>query len=668
MAVAERSRDVSTQSDSTSNTRPAISRSSEDWHRLLVDAVKDYAIYMLDATGHVVTWNSGAQQIKGYQASEAIGKHISLFYPPEEVERGKVEQVLRVAAAEGRLEDEGWRVRKDGSRFWADVVITALRGDAGELVGFAAVIRDITEQRARDHALRQAEEQMRSVVNHVIDGIITIDEQGMVRSFNPAAEKTFGYQAHEVLGRNVKMLMPEPDHSGHDDYLKNYYRTHQPKIIGIGREVLGLRRDGSTFPMELAVSEYNLAGRRYFTGIIRDITDRKQLERNLHERVAELAEASHRKDEFLAMLAHELRNPLAAISSAVQLSSAPGLQDQIDWSMDIINRQVKHLTRLIDDLLDVSRITRGKVQLRKEEIDAYTVINGALEAVRPLIKQRNRELIVSIEPGIRLEADPTRLELILVNLLTNAAKFTESEGTIWLSAGREGDEIVIKVRDNGIGIPSDNLPQMFELFVQGDRSLARSEGGLGIGLTLVRSLTELHGGSVSGASEGPGKGSEFIVRLPALPRSAEAVLQVPENPPRETAHRARILIVDDNVDLVSGLVRLLELFGHDVRTAYDGPSAFETARMFTPEFVLLDLGLPGMDGYQVAARLRQEQGTQNAVIIAITGYGQEHDRIRSRQAGFDHHLVKPIDQNLLVSLIGYENVLPTFRTSPAVPG
>jgi len=616
-----------------------------------VDAVKDYAIFMLDPTGLVVTWNTGAEHIKGYRAAEAIGKHFSLFYTPEDVASGKPERELEIAAAEGRLEDDGCRVRKDGSRFWVNVVITAFRNDAGELMGFVQVIRDMTEQRARDYALREAEERMRSVVNHVIDGIITIDERGLVESFNPAAEKTFGYPAIEVVGRNVSMLMPEPHHSGHDGYLANYFRTHQSKIIGIGREVEGLRSDGSIFPMELAVSEFNLAGRRYFTGIIRDITERKRLERELHKRVAELDETGHRKDEFLAMLAHELRNPLAAITTAVQLSTMSGVQDQINWSMEVINRQVKHLTRLIDDLLDVSRITRGKVELRKEKIDAYPVINGALEAIRPLIKQRNHELIVSLQAGLRLDADPTRLEQILVNLLANAAKYTESGGTIWFTAEHEGNDIVIKVRDTGIGIPPEKLPQMFELFAQGDRSLARSEGGLGIGLTLVRSLAEMHGGSVTATSEGPGKGSEFMVRLPAVAARAEEIPRLPAKTPQANAHRARILIVDDNVDMVRGLVRLLELLGHDVQTAYDGPTAIEAARVHRPAFVLLDLGLPGMDGYQVATRLRQEQGSQDAVIIAVTGYGQEDDRCRSREAGFDHHLVKPIDRNVLVTLI-----------------
>jgi PAS domain S-box-containing protein len=501
---------------------------------------------------------------------------------------------------------------------------------------------------------KQAEERLRSVVNHVIDGIITIDEYGKVESFNPAAEKIFGYSAAEVVGRNINMLMPAPYHDEHNGYLENYRRTGIPKIIGIGREVSGRRSDGIVFPMELAVSEFRVEGRRYFTGIVRDITERKRLEQELHQRIEQLAEADRRKDEFLAMLAHELRNPLAAIHSAVQLSALSGLEEHINWSMDVINRQIKHLTRLIDDLLDVSRITRGKIDLRKETVDVATIVNRAVESVRLLIDQRQHQLAVSCSPGTMwLEADPTRLEQILVNLLSNAAKYTDDGGRIWLSAGRDGDEIVIRVRDSGVGIPSAVLPRMFDLFAQGDRSLARSEGGLGIGLTLVRSLTELHGGRVEAASEGLGKGSEFVVRLPAARFPRPGTERPGEAPaPIQPKRSRRILIVDDNVDTARGLARLLMLLGHETQVAYDGPSAPAAVEEFQPDTVLLDIGLPGMDGYEVARKLRALPRGQNLLLVAVTGYGQETDRRRARETGFDHHLTKPIDFKTVVSLIG----------------
>ena len=363
----------------------------------------------------------------------------------------------------------------------------------------------------------------------------------------------------------------------------------------------------------------------------------------------ELRANDRRKDEFLAMLAHELRNPLAAIDNAVVLLNvADPRREQLDWSVDVIGRHVRHLTRLIDDLLDVSRITRGKIQLRKMKIDAYPVLSSAIESVRPLIQERKHKLSTAFGTDLILDSDPTRLEQIAVNLLLNAAKYTESGGQIWFSAHHEGNEIVIRVRDNGVGIPADQLSTIFALFVQGERSLERSAGGLGIGLTLVQTLTELHGGTVVAHSRGSGKGSEFIVRLPAAP--AGLVRRSGPQPKHEppSSHSARILVVDDNTDLARGLARLLEFHGHKVAIAYDGPSGFVMAKEWHPEFVLLDIGLPGMDGYQVAALLKQDDDTKNAMIIGISGYGQDEDRKRSAQAGFDRHLVKPIcSQDLL---------------------
>ena len=625
------------------NDPPAELIGSEELCRLLVEGVTDYAIFMLDPAGHVVSWNAVAERIKGYRAEEILGQHFSRFFPAEDIARGEPGQILSTTIEKGRIEEERWRVRKDGSRFWANVIITAIHDIDGRLRGFSAIIRDLSERKKADEALR-------SVLDHVIDGIITIDEHGTVESFNPAAEKIFGYRADEVLGKNVNMLMPEPYHGEHDGYLANDFRSGPPKIIGISREVIGRRSDGSTFPMDLAVSEFHLSDRRFFTGIVRDITERKQLEQELRRRLGELAETDRRKDEFLAMLAHELRNPVAAIRSAVQLTDRHGDEQQIGWSMAVINRQIEHLARLIDDLLDVSRITRGKIELRRETVDVSSILKSAVATVQPFIERRKHELAVSVEPGTSwLEADPTRLEQIVVNLLMNAGKYTEDGGHLWLSAEREGNDIIIRVRDTGIGIPPEKLPEMFELFAQGDRSLARTEGGLGIGLTLVRSLAERHGGSVSATSAGPGKGSEFLVKLPAARRPEAEAGQA--GPPGPHAPASRILVVDDNVDLAQGIARLLRRVGHDVRIAHDGAAAIEAARAFRPEVVLLDIGLPMIDGYQVARQLRGEHCSKDTRIIAISGYGHEEDRRRSSEVGFDHHLVKPIDFHSLMTLL-----------------
>jgi CheY-like chemotaxis protein len=352
------------------------------------------------------------------------------------------------------------------------------------------------------------------------------------------------------------------------------------------------------------------------------------------------------------MLAHELRNPLSAISSAAHLAWQSHFSEKDRrFGQEVIQRQVKHLSRLIDDLLDVSRITRGKIELRHEFLEVGAIIEQAVESVRPLIEERGHHLELVTSPGsLSIMGDATRVEQIIVNLITNAAKYTEASGIIRLTAEQVGTEVVIKVRDTGIGIPPERISEMFELFAQGDRSLARSEGGLGIGLTLVKRLTEMQGGSVTGHSQGTGKGSEFVVRLP-LARTPRAEIAGEAAPVKSIKQQTRILVVDDNVDAANGLAMLLKILGHEVETAYDGPAALALARVRRPDIILLDLGLPGMDGYRVADELRHEGLCKETVLIALTGYGQEEDVRRSRSAGFDHHLVKPVDFEILASLI-----------------
>lgn len=365
-----------------------------------------------------------------------------------------------------------------------------------------------------------------------------------------------------------------------------------------------------------------------------------------------LRESDRRKDEFLAMLAHELRNPLAAVNNAVTILKLSADEESRNWASDVVERQVRQLVRLIDDLLDVSRITSGKIRLRKDFVDASSILDQAVESARPLIDERRHTLGVSIERGnLPVHVDAARVEQIVLNLLTNAAKYTESGGQILLTAKREGEQVVIGVKDNGIGIPPEKLPEMFQLFTQGDRTLARSEGGLGIGLTIVQKLAEMHGGSVVAASGGPGQGSEFMVRLPLARKPAGAGTNA-QRGRLPAGSGSRILVVDDSVDTARGMVRFLKLLGNEAITVHDGHAAIETARTFRPDFVLLDIGLPGTDGYEVATALRGEELLKDAVIIAVSGYGQEEDRRRSHAAGFDHHLVKPVDFDSLISLIG----------------
>jgi signal transduction histidine kinase len=358
----------------------------------------------------------------------------------------------------------------------------------------------------------------------------------------------------------------------------------------------------------------------------------------------QLEAASRAKDEFLAMLGHELRNPLSPILTALELMRLRGAATDAQPERQVIERQVRNLMKLVDDLLDVSRITRGNIQLDKEPIEVSAVVAKAVEAASPLLEQRAHRLALRIPAaGLRVDADPTRLAQVLSNLLINAAKYTPSGGDIAVDASREAADIAIRVRDTGSGIAPDLLPRLFDLFVQGDRRPDRAPGGLGIGLTVARALVEQHGGTISARSDGPGRGSEFVVRLPARLDAATSAAPASAAEPPPRADGTRILVVDDNEDAAEGLALSLKLRGYLVRMAHDAPSALEAAREFRPKVALLDIGLPVMDGYELAARLRKLPGLADVRFIAVTGYGQESDRARSRAAGFHAHLVKPAD-------------------------
>ena len=496
-------------------------RVSETSFRLLVDSIRDYAIFMLDRTGRVASWNPGAQRFKGYTADEIIGSHFSVFYPPEDIASGKCERELEIATETGRFEEEGWRIRKDGSRFWANVVISAIRDSEQRLLGFAKVTRDLTER-------RRADEERAQLV---------------------AAEQT-----------------------------------------------------------------------------------------------------NRTKDEFLAMLSHELRNPLAPIVTALQLMKMRPGSDELARERHIIERQVQHMVRLVDDLLDVSRISQGKVDLKMQPLELAEVVASAIDMARPLIEARQHTLTIDVPPsGLDFSGDAVRMAQVVANLLTNAAKYTDQGGTIAVRGGRESDDIVLRVEDNGVGIAADLLPRIFDPFVQAPRGVDRSGGGLGIGLTLVRSLLQLHGGSVRAYSDGPGHGSTFVIRLPT---EITAVDQRPGQRPlaKEASRKRRVLVVDDNADAALLLAELLSTRGHEVRVAHDGVEAMNIVSEFRPDTAVLDIGLPIMDGHELARRMRELLG-RACVLIALTGYGRAEDRHKSRAAGFDMHLVKPVDPTQIVRLI-----------------
>lgn len=501
----------------------------------------------------------------------------------------------------------------------------------------------------------QAKALLAAIVASSDDAIISKTLEGRILTWNAGAERLFGYSATEAVGQPITLLIPPERHEEEASILARLRRGEHLEHF----ETVRVTKDGRRLDISLTVSPVRDAAGTIIAAskVARDITPHKQAE-------AALREADRRKDEFLAVLAHELRNPLAPIRNSLHLLGLGSLDDpEVAGVVEIMERQVNHLVRLVDDLLEVSRITRGKIELRKERVEVAAVVRSAVETSRPLIEAAGHQLALTIPPEpLTLEGDPVRLAQVIANLLNNAAKYTDAGGQIWLSVRRADEGVAISVRDTGVGIPLDMLPRVFRLFMQVDRHSGRAQGGLGIGLSLVKSLVEMHGGSVTAHSEGPGQGSEFTVRLPLAAAGHPA--DIPERKDRPLAALAarRVLVVDDNRDAAQSLGMLLKLFGADVRIALNGPDALAALATYKPTVVLLDIGMPGMDGYEVARRIRQQSDLPDVTLIALTGWGQEEDRRRSRAAGFDYHLIKPADvsalQTLLISLKGNPKSLP----------
>jgi PAS domain S-box-containing protein len=645
------------------------------------------AVLTVDEEGRVALFNPAAEQTFRCPAAEALGRPAGDFLPEWPGPTGAADAA---AAPSFRWDTEGRRC--DGERVPLEVAVSRAETHGGRW--WTCIARDVTERRQAEEerarlireqaarveaertsaALRESEQRLRNQ-QQWLEGVLNLMPVPLLLIEPGTARVLFANRAaHEFAGGSFPLGRPaEEYHLVYDLTDAEGRRPGLSEIPGV-RVARGERLDG------VEMDWHTPGGKRSLlvyadtlpamhglpaTGVVafQDVSRLKQVE-------AELRESHRRKDEFLATLAHELRNPLAPIRNALAVLRLTGADPtRREEARGIMERQVRQMVRLIDDLLDISRITRGKIELRRERVALADVVRSAVESSRPLIDLAGHTLTVTLPPGpVILDADPTRLAQVLLNLLNNAAKYTEPGGHLGLTAevvageGRPAS-LEIRVRDTGVGIPKGMLPQVFEMFTQVDRSLERAQGGLGIGLSLVRGLVQLHGGTVEARSEGPGKGSEFVVRLPLPPQVPLEPQPAPGAAPAGTngsAARRRVLVVDDNIDSANSLGRLLDLLGYETHTAHDGPAALADASRFRPDVVLLDIGMPGMSGYELARRLRRLPGMSRALLVALTGWGADDDRRRSHEAGIDYHLVKPVDISGLQELLA-ENAEPSSR-------
>lgn len=614
----------------------------------IVESSEDSMI-SINFDGFITSWNKAAERLYGYPAVEAIGKPLTMLTLSEDLKQ-VLSNIDKIKHGEKVEIFDTVRLNKDGREMDLEVVLSPVKDGAGQVIGVSTIARDITEGKRAAYALEISETRYRRLFETAQDAILILDAlTGKIQDANPFIKKMLGYSEDELIGKELWEIGLFQDVEASQKAFRELQERGHIRYDHLPLET----KSGQTVEVEFVSNVYQVDKRQVIQCNVRDITERARLERQMREQAEALADLNRHKDEFLAMLSHELRNPLAPILNAAHL-----LRNQRDdnpmrqQARDIIERQAGQMARIIDDLMEVSRVTTGRIKLHQEHLDIRGIVEHAVESTRPLIDQRKHELSVSLpDEPIWLHADAARLEQVIVNLLNNAAKYMDKSGHIWLSVEQEGDKAVLRVRDTGVGIAPELLPLIFDLFTQADRSLDRSQGGLGIGLTVVRRLVEMHRGTVEANSAGLGKGSEFIVRLPVGLSPARRS----ESPAIETAEpggaRWRVLVADDNVDSANVTALLLRELGHEAQVAYTGATALEAAYEYQPNVVLLDIGMPKMDGYEVARRLRQHPQLRNIWVVAVTGYGQESDRRRSQEAGFDYHLVKPVGAEKLKELL-----------------
>jgi PAS domain S-box-containing protein len=654
-------------------------RQSEERFRLLVESVRDYAIFMLDPDGHVLTWNAGAERFKGYRAPEIVGQHFSRFYPPEALARGVPEHELKVAKDTGAFEDEGWRVRKDGSLFWANVVITAVRNADGQLLGFAKVTRDLTQTRAHEEELRRSEERFRLLVEGVSEyAIFMLDANGRIATWNVGAERIKGYTASAVIGQHFSIFYP-------NDVRESGWPEHELQVAAEKGSFVDsgwrLRKDGTTFWANVTITALRDASGRLlgYAKLTRDLTETKRVEamESVNQRRDEMldAERSARmtaqratrvKDEFLATLSHELRTPLSAILGWTQVllrGESPKGPDEQKRAIEVIDRNARAQVRLIDDLLDLSRIMTGKIRLDLHQVSCTSVAEAAVDSAKPSADAKGIRLKAILGASQdTVSADSARLQQVVWNLLTNAIKFTPKGGQVQVLLQRVNSHLELSVSDTGIGIPASYLPHVFDRFSQKDSSTTRIFGGLGLGLAICKQLVDLHGGSIRAASQGEGMGATFFVELPLSivqveDKSSPRVHPTAEIQPGEILSLPRlegvhVFIVDDEPDARELLRTVLEGQGAKVTSFSSAEDALAALKTTKPTVLVCDVGMPKMDGYQLIRTLRSEESRSERVpALALTAFARAEDRKRSLVAGYQAHLAKPFDVGEFILVI-----------------
>ena len=605
-------------------------------------ASSDDAIITKTLEGRITSWNAGAERIFGYRPDETIGQSITMLIPTDR-HAEETEILSRLKRGEPIDHFETIRRHKDGRPLEISLTVSPVRDQSGRIIGVSKIVRDVTVRKQSELALRESEVTFRTLTSHAPVGIFQTGPHGENLFVNESWCAMTGLKPEEARGDAwEKAIHPED---------RQQVLAGWKGARAAGRESEAtfrfLRPDGIvTWVQGVAVPLRDDAGELVgYIGTVSDITAHKRFEE-------ELREADRRKDEFLALLAHELRNPLAPIRTGLELMRLAGDDRQVAEEVrTMMERQTQQMVRLIDDLLDVNRITRGAIELRRSPVELSWIIDNAVDTARPMIDEAGHRLKIALPTQpILLDADATRLAQVVSNLLNNAAKYMPRGGDILLSAERKEGDVEISVADTGIGIPAEMLDRIFDMFTQVDRSIERSQGGLGIGLTLVKRLVELHGGTVEAHSAGPGKGSEFKIRLSILRRAAGAP-RTDDDGSLPAAGRRRVLVVDDNENGANVLGMLLTALGNEVRSCYDGLTAIEIASEFHPNVILLDLGMPTLNGFDTAIRIRQEPWGKDIVLAALSGWGQDDDKRRTRQAGFDYHFVKPIEPAALQRLL-----------------